>query len=226
MGGHGKQRRGSMHFLQSASAHPRTGFHPSHRQGSPCRSFDLLSMSPVHPVTHVPGRAAPSRSRRLRRPSEARPDGGVRNALSITVRTPTRFRSISWFHERETITPCGEGLRNDWRARSSSAARLKPDRTPERCSRGHRRAPLPGACVCRHRHRLDAFCVSDRQSFDFLRGRCSTMSRISSRPNGIRTPSEYTSLQGSFSRNSIICMECCLNDGHSNGYFIPILEIL
>ena len=45
-------------------------------------------------------------------------------------------------------------------------------------------------------------------------------------PDGSRTPSEYTSLRGSFSRNSIICMGCCLNDGHSNSYFIPILEIL
>src|SRR6516162_6995892 len=31
-------------------------------------------------------------------------------------------------------SPLNEGVRNGGRARSSSAARLKPDRTPERCS--------------------------------------------------------------------------------------------
>src|SRR4030088_1393347 len=37
-------------------AHPLihgTGLHPSHRQGPPCRSVDLLPMSPVYSVTHV-----------------------------------------------------------------------------------------------------------------------------------------------------------------------------
>src|SRR5215510_13319566 len=62
----------------------------------------------------------------------------------------------------------GLQVRNDRRARSSSAARLKPDRTPERCSRGLRRAPLPGAYAYRYRHRLDEVCVSDRQPFWFL----------------------------------------------------------
>jgi CPA1 family monovalent cation:H+ antiporter len=42
------------------------------------------------------------------------------------------------------------------------------DRTPERCSRGLRRAPLPGAYAYRYRHRPDEVCVSDRQSFRFL----------------------------------------------------------
>src|SRR5580704_11746871 len=39
-------------------AHPlihRTGLHPSHRQGPPRRSVDLLPMSPVYSVTHVAG---------------------------------------------------------------------------------------------------------------------------------------------------------------------------
>ena len=62
----------------------------------------------------------------------------------------------------------GLQVRNDRRARSSSAARLKPDRTRERCSRGLRRAPLPGAYAYRYRHRLHEVCVSDRQSFRFL----------------------------------------------------------
>jgi len=60
----------------------------------------------------------------------------------------------------------GLQVRNDRRAHSSSAARLKPDRTRERCSRGLRRAPLPGAYA--YRHRLHEVCVSDRQSFRFL----------------------------------------------------------
>src|SRR5215510_1217141 len=64
----------------------------------------------------------------------------------------------------------GLQVRNDRRARSSSAARLKPDRTPERCSRGLRRAPLPGAYAYRYRHRLEEVCVSDRQSFGFSAG--------------------------------------------------------
>src|SRR5262249_11138334 len=57
-----------------------------------------------------------------------------------------------------------KGVRNDRRARSSSVVRLKPDRTPERCSRGLHRAPPPGACAHRYRHRLDRVCVSDRRS--------------------------------------------------------------
>src|SRR5215472_807083 len=61
----------------------------------------------------------------------------------------------------------GLQVRNDRRARSS-AARLKPDRTPERCSRGLRRAPLLGAYAYRYRHRPDEVCVWDRQSFRFL----------------------------------------------------------
>src|SRR5882757_9479159 len=39
-------------------AHPlihRTGLRPSHRQGPPCRSVDLLPMSPVYSVTYVAG---------------------------------------------------------------------------------------------------------------------------------------------------------------------------
>src|SRR5262249_18933860 len=62
----------------------------------------------------------------------------------------------------------GLQVRNDRRARSSSAARLKRDRTPERCSRGLRRAPLPGAYAYRYRPRPDEVCVWDRQSFRFL----------------------------------------------------------
>src|SRR5262245_39338270 len=63
----------------------------------------------------------------------------------------------------------GLQVRNDRRARSSSAARLKPDRTPEKCSRGLRRAPLPGAAY-RYCHRLDEVYVSNRQSFGFSHG--------------------------------------------------------
>ena len=62
----------------------------------------------------------------------------------------------------------GLQVRNDRRAGSSSAARLKRDRTPERCSRGLRRAPLPGAYAYRYRHHPDEVCVWDRQSFRFL----------------------------------------------------------
>src|ERR1700730_5818642 len=62
----------------------------------------------------------------------------------------------------------GLQVSNDRRARSSSAARLKRDRTPERCSRGLRRAPLPGAYAYRYRHRPDEVWVWDRQSFRFL----------------------------------------------------------
>src|SRR5437016_6312286 len=39
-------------------AHPLihgTGLHPSHRQGPPCRSVDLLPMSSVYSVTHLAG---------------------------------------------------------------------------------------------------------------------------------------------------------------------------
>src|SRR5882757_1894656 len=52
-------------------AHPlihRTGLRPSHRQGPPCRSVDLLPMSPVYSVTYVAGQdrgglvSAPERS--------------------------------------------------------------------------------------------------------------------------------------------------------------------
>src|ERR1700738_3486144 len=32
-----------------------TGLQPSHRQGPPCQSVDLLPMSPVYSVTHVAG---------------------------------------------------------------------------------------------------------------------------------------------------------------------------
>src|SRR6266702_1840175 len=53
-----------------------------------------------------------------------------------------------------------KGVSKDRRARPSSAVRLKPDRPPERCSRGLRRAPLPSAYACRQRHRLDEICVS------------------------------------------------------------------
>jgi hypothetical protein len=57
----------------------------------------------------------------------------------------------------------GLQVRNDKRARSSSAARLKRDRTPERCSRGLRRAPLPCAYAYRYRHRPDEEVFSYRR---------------------------------------------------------------
>jgi hypothetical protein len=44
-------------FHKHDKAHPLVhgaGLHPSHRQGPPCRSVDLLPMSPVCCVTYVP----------------------------------------------------------------------------------------------------------------------------------------------------------------------------
>ena len=68
-------------------------------------------------------------------------EGGVDKSWSAPRTRSSSLRSL----------PC----RDRWRA--APAARLKPDRTPERCLSGLRRAPLPDACAraCRDRYRLD-----------------------------------------------------------------------
>src|ERR1051325_9888440 len=45
-------------FRRNHKSHPLfhgTGLRPSHRQGPPCRSVDLLPMSPVYSVTYIAG---------------------------------------------------------------------------------------------------------------------------------------------------------------------------
>src|SRR6202035_5765190 len=53
-----RRKRFLMFPNRNHKAHPfihSTGLHPSHRQGPPCRTVELLPMSPVKTVTHVAG---------------------------------------------------------------------------------------------------------------------------------------------------------------------------
>src|SRR6266508_601275 len=89
--------------------------------------------------------------------------------LRTKVSKPQKPTILDWSHQpHHRRLPRQRFSATTVAPRSPSAARLKPDRTPERCSRGLRRAPVPGAYAYRYRHRLDEVCVSDRQSFRFL----------------------------------------------------------
>src|SRR5262249_27769680 len=79
-------------------AHPLvhgTGLRPSHRQGPPRRSVDLLPMSPVYSVTHVAGldRRTPSPRR-----GEGRGEGGRRALFSILVQLLAAALAMSLAH--------------------------------------------------------------------------------------------------------------------------------